>query len=152
MLTVKSFELSGVHQVNVQRSIKRSSSSLLINQYNESVLLLFYLTAGSFLFEAETLNVVVVGVNMSNPQSPPRGNFKFLPSVCSMVVSANQHFSVWIHSIRVQKRGSELIAGIDDMLKDCLQKRSAVLKIDWPTKIIFMRDGVSEGKIGRAHV
>lgn len=90
------------------------------------------------------------------------GNGKYAPSVCSLVASADEDCTIWVHSFRVQRRGNELITALDEMLSDVLLKRSKYLvrlilirlfhnscwfqgSDDWPDRIVFIRDGVSEG-------
>lgn len=94
------------------------------------------------------LGFMVIGVNISNPQTGMFGNGKYAPSVCSLVASADEDCTIWVHSFRVQRRGNELITALDEMLSDVLLKRSKYLgSDDWPDRIVFIRDGVSEGKM-----
>lgn len=92
---------------------------------------------------------MVIGVNMSNPQSTNMGVGKLLPSVCSLVSSADIDCTRWVHSFRIQRRGNELIEDLQTMLIDTLRKRNNLPNgiSEWPDRIIFIRDGTSEGKM-----
>lgn len=70
---------------------------------------------------------MIVGVNMSNPQTGNYGNGKLAPSVCSLVLSTDVDCTRWAHAFRVQKRGEELIADLGSMFSDAVTKRSEIM-------------------------
>lgn len=85
-------------------------------------------------------NFMIIGVNMSNPQSGNFGNGRFAPSVCSLVASADPDCTMWVHSFRVQPRGNELILDLENMLSDALQRRAQFLvsKMSGDVQIVMM--------------
>ncbi|OTF75874.1 hypothetical protein BLA29_002685, partial [Euroglyphus maynei] len=85
---------------------------------------------------------MAIGVDVAHP-SPSEKN---LPSIAAMVANIDQSFARYSSSVKIQKFfRQEIIKELDKMLIDLL--RAYEMKTNrLPEKIIFYRDGVSEGQ------
>ncbi|CAF0731815.1 unnamed protein product [Brachionus calyciflorus] len=85
--------------------------------------------------------VIFIGADVTHP---PAGD-KTKPSIAAVVASMDAHPSRYAATVRVQLHRQEVIAELSSMVKDLLIQfyKSTHFK---PMRIIFYRDGVSEGQ------
>ncbi|KAL4218512.1 argonaute 1 [Mactra antiquata] len=85
--------------------------------------------------------VVFMGADVTHP---PAGD-KSRPSIAAVVASMDAHPSRYSATVRVQQHRQEIIQELASMVKELLIQfyKSTCFK---PTRIIFYRDGVSEGQ------
>lgn len=84
---------------------------------------------------------MVLGADVSHPA--PRS---LLPSVAALVASMDQHACRYVASIRVQASRVEMIEDIADMFDSALHTFGKINGNNLPQRIVFFRDGVSEGE------
>ena len=78
---------------------------------------------------------------MTHPGAGDRSN----PSIAAVVASKDSYPTLYNAEVRVQKHRQEMIEDLKDIVKTLLKKfRTSTRAI--PQKIIFYRDGVSEGQ------
>ncbi|EMD38649.1 hypothetical protein CERSUDRAFT_113827 [Gelatoporia subvermispora B] len=87
---------------------------------------------------------MIIGADVSHP---PPGVFD-RPSVSAVVGSMNGHFTTYSYSARAQSPTEEFIGQLHGMLEQLLRDYHDVKK-DWPQRIIFFRDGISQGQFGQ---
>ncbi|KAF5318181.1 hypothetical protein D9619_012093 [Psilocybe cf. subviscida] len=80
---------------------------------------------------------VVMGADVIHP--PPGAQDR--PSFAALVGSTNLEASRYVATASVQEPRREIISGLKDMVKDVLQRAAGP-----PKRLIFYRDGVSEGE------
>lgn len=91
--------------------------------------------------------VIVFGADVTHP-SPGESN---IPSIAAVVASVDPHASKYAARVRAQthinadKSAQEIILEMKDMVKELLIEFYRATKIK-PKRIIFYRDGVSEGQ------
>jgi eukaryotic translation initiation factor 2C len=86
--------------------------------------------------------VMVVGADVSHPSGSGREN---APSVVALVASLDRYLTRYTAAVSIQPSKSEEIVTLKEMLKDLLKRyRDMVGRL--PARIIFFRDGVSEGQ------
>ena len=85
--------------------------------------------------------VIFIGADVTHP---PAGD-KTKPSIAAVVASMDAHPSRYAATVRVQMHRQEIIAELSSMIKELLIQfyKSTHFK---PMRIIFYRDGVSEGQ------
>ena len=85
--------------------------------------------------------IIFLGADVTHP---PAGD-TLKPSIAAVVGSMDAHPSRYSATVRVQEHRQEIIRDLATMVKDLLIQfyRSTSFK---PTRIIFYRDGVSEGQ------
>ncbi|XP_046362549.1 protein argonaute-2-like isoform X2 [Haliotis cracherodii] len=85
--------------------------------------------------------VIFVGASVTHPPAGDRTR----PSIAAVVGSQDAHPSRYSAAVRVQQHRQEIIQELPTMVKDLLIQfyRSTRFK---PTRIVFYRDGVSEGQ------
>ncbi|KAH9389953.1 Protein argonaute-2 [Tyrophagus putrescentiae] len=92
--------------------------------------------------KANYQKTLVIGADVAHPSPTERGT----PSLAAMVANCSPDFTRYCSSVKIQKFfRQEIIQELDQMLVDMLvayEKKNNVL----PDKIIFYRDGVSEGQ------
>ncbi|CAK9293816.1 unnamed protein product [Gordionus sp. m RMFG-2023] len=88
--------------------------------------------------------VIFLGADVTHP---PAGDSK-KPSIAALVGSMDAHPSRYAASVRIQTHRQEIITDLSKMVKELLIQfyRSTRFK---PTRIIFYRDGVSEGQFNQ---
>ncbi|XP_046856742.1 protein argonaute-2-like isoform X1 [Xenia sp. Carnegie-2017] len=85
--------------------------------------------------------VIIFGADVTHPGA---GN-KSSPSIAAVVASKDSYPTLYNAEVRVQKHRQEMIEDLKEMTKTLLKKfRSSTKAI--PEKILFYRDGVSEGQ------
>ncbi|KAF2805081.1 uncharacterized protein BDZ99DRAFT_396562 [Mytilinidion resinicola] len=88
------------------------------------------------------LDTIVLGADVSHPPgNGPDGS----PSIAALVGSIDEHFITYLSSIRLQAGRTEITGDMEDMVKERLLAWKAKNKI-LPGRILFYRDGVSEGQ------
>ncbi len=85
--------------------------------------------------------VIIFGADVTHPS--PRDLHS--PSIAAVVASMDSHPNLYSAEVRVQKRRKEIITELKDIVK-ILLKRFRARTGAQPEKIIFYRDGVSEGQ------
>ncbi|WRT64768.1 uncharacterized protein IL334_001702 [Kwoniella shivajii] len=87
---------------------------------------------------------MIVGADVTHP--PPANKDKpLLPSISVSVAAVNGENSMFVPCIRLQKGRKEMIEDLSNMMKDHItrfEKKTG----NKPQKILFFRDGVSEGQ------
>jgi len=86
-------------------------------------------------------NLMIVGVDVTHPS--PTNDIKH--SIAACVSSYDDTFALYHAAIKIQSKPTEEIVNLDIMIRDLLasyQKHNN----EYPSKIIFYRDGVSEGQ------
>lgn len=88
--------------------------------------------------------VIFIGADVTHP---PAGD-KTKPSIAALVASMDAHPSRYAATVRVQPHRQEIIGELSNMVKELLIQfyRSTHFK---PTRIIFYRDGISEGQFDK---
>lgn len=85
--------------------------------------------------------VIFMGADITHP---PAGDSK-KPSIAAVVGSMDAHPSRYSATVRVQQHRQEIITDLAPMVRDLLQKFYMSTRFK-PTRIVFYRDGVSEGQ------
>ncbi|KAK6358040.1 hypothetical protein TWF730_007394 [Orbilia blumenaviensis] len=86
---------------------------------------------------------MLLGADVTHP-SP--GSAKGTPSLAAVVASCDATFGQFPASIRLQTSKKEMIEGLEDMVVERLTEYSRNNKGAVPSKVLFYRDGVSEGQ------
>lgn len=87
-------------------------------------------------------HTMIVGADVTHP-SPEMSE---MPSIAAVVASWDLYFYRYMSQYRLQTARTEIIKDMEDIMADMMRQfrdRSDVL----PTKIIFFRDGISEGQL-----
>ncbi|KAF2502766.1 stem cell self-renewal protein Piwi, partial [Lophium mytilinum] len=88
------------------------------------------------------LDTIVLGADVSHPPgNGPDGS----PSIAAVVGSVDEHFMTYLGSMRLQAGRTEIISDMKDMVEERLLAWKAKNKV-LPKRILFYRDGVSEGQ------
>lgn len=85
--------------------------------------------------------LICLGADVTHPGAGDKSN----PSIAAVVASKDSHPTLYNAEVRVQKHRQEMIDDLKEMVKTLLKKFRASTKAI-PEKIIFYRDGVSEGQ------
>lgn len=85
--------------------------------------------------------VIFLGADVTHP---PAGD-KTKPSIAAVVASMDAHPSRYSATVRVQSHRQEIIQDLYPMVKDLLLQFYRATRFK-PTRIIYYRDGVSEGQ------
>ena len=85
--------------------------------------------------------IIIFGAHVTHPS--PRD--VTMPSTAAVVASMDSHPNLYSAEVRVQKHRLEIIAELKEMVKILLKRFRENTKAS-PEKIIFYRDGVSEGQ------
>ncbi|KAH6907498.1 argonaute-like protein [Coprinopsis sp. MPI-PUGE-AT-0042] len=101
----------------------------------------------SGILTEHTQRVMVTGADVVHPSPGSEGR----PSFTAVVVNVDQNITRWVSEISVQEARQEIIADLQEMVKNVLTKFIAFHantnpREKAPTRIIFYRDGVSEGQ------
>ena len=84
---------------------------------------------------------IFLGADVTHPGTGDKSN----PSIAAVVGSKDSHPTLYNAEVRVQKHSQEIIQELQEMVKILLKKfRASSGAI--PERIIFYRDGVSEGQ------
>ncbi|ORY67956.1 Piwi domain-domain-containing protein [Leucosporidium creatinivorum] len=86
---------------------------------------------------------MIFGADVSHPAPG-----SFAPSVAALVGTINPEFTNYGSSIRIQPSRVECIAEIGAMVQDLLKQFHKSVKVK-PQRLIFFRDGVSEGQFSQ---
>ena len=88
--------------------------------------------------------VIFIGADVTHPPAGDRTK----PSIAAVVASMDAHPSRYAATVRVQPHRQEIIEELSNMVKELLIQfyRSTHFK---PTRIIFYRDGISEGQFDK---
>lgn len=86
--------------------------------------------------------VIVMGADVTHPS--PGDDKK--PSIAALVASMDSNACVYRADARVQKHRKEIIVDMEEMVLDMLRAFYAANRQAKPHRIIFYRDGVSEGQ------
>ena len=81
------------------------------------------------------------GADVTHPAAGDRAN----PSIAAVVASKDTYPTLYNAEVRVQTHRQEMIADLKEMVKTLLKKFRASTRAI-PERIIFYRDGVSEGQ------
>ncbi|WWD00595.1 hypothetical protein V866_007530 [Kwoniella sp. B9012] len=93
---------------------------------------------------AHRLTTMLVGADVTHPP-PPGRNRPLLPSIAVTVAAANGDNNKFVPCIRLQRGRQEMIEDLMEKMKrhvESFEKNTG----DKPKKILFFRDGVSEGQ------
>lgn len=90
---------------------------------------------------------MILGMNMVHPATPAIGRFKHAPSVAALVASLDPKCTVYGHAVRVQPRGKTTVEHLEEMLYDIMTHREKYSKDGWPSRIVLLREGVSESQM-----
>ena len=82
-----------------------------------------------------------LGADVTHPGAGDKSN----PSIAAVVASKDSYPTLYNAEVRVQKHRQEMIDDLKEMVKTLLKKFRASTRVI-PEKIIFYRDGVSEGQ------
>ena len=85
--------------------------------------------------------LIFSGADVTHPGAGDKSN----PSIAAVVASKDSYPTLYNAEVRVQKHRQEMIDDLKEMVKILLKKFRASTKVI-PGKIIFYRDGVSEGQ------
>jgi eukaryotic translation initiation factor 2C len=109
------------------------------------------------------INVVPSSTELSDPANPtivigadtahPAPGTQDRPSFTSVVANVDTNVAKYVASTRVQKSRQEIITDLKEMCKDVLKlyedyQTKVEKKAGKPKRLIFFRDGVSEGQFG----
>ncbi|KAF3937824.1 hypothetical protein ABW19_dt0206716 [Dactylella cylindrospora] len=86
---------------------------------------------------------MLLGADVTHP-SP--GSAKGVPSLACVVASCDRTFGSFPASVRLQESRKEMITELEDMVKERLAEYYRCNNNRLPDKILFYRDGVSEGQ------
>ncbi|KAK6501309.1 hypothetical protein TWF481_009150 [Arthrobotrys musiformis] len=95
------------------------------------------------LVEPNKPPAMLLGADVTHP-SP--GSAKGTPSLAAVVASCDKTFGQFPASIRLQTSKKEMIEGLKDMVVERLEEYARHNKGAVPEKVLFYRDGVSEGQ------
>ena len=85
--------------------------------------------------------LIFLGADVTHPGTGDKSN----PSIAAVVASKDSYPTLYNAEVRVQKHRQEIIEELKEMVKSLLKKFRASTRVI-PRKIIFYRDGVSEGQ------
>jgi len=89
------------------------------------------------------LSFKVVGADVAHPNPSERS----CPSLAALVANCNADFTRYSASVKVQKFfRQEIIQELDKMLLELFEAYESNMRIV-PDRIVFYRDGVSEGQV-----
>eukprot|EP01054_Gregarina_sp_Poly1_P002690 Gregarina_sp_Poly_1__2689@NODE_173_length_12050_cov_429_537511_g154_i0_p2_GENE_NODE_173_length_12050_cov_429_537511_g154_i0NODE_173_length_12050_cov_429_537511_g154_i0_p2_ORF_typecomplete_len991_score140_34Piwi/PF02171_17/1_1e67PAZ/PF02170_22/3_4e14ArgoMid/PF16487_5/4_9e08ArgoN/PF16486_5/1_9e07ArgoL2/PF16488_5/5_4e06FTA4/PF13093_6/1_4FTA4/PF13093_6/85Imm30/PF15565_6/0_66Imm30/PF15565_6/1_3e03_NODE_173_length_12050_cov_429_537511_g154_i0895311925 len=91
----------------------------------------------------------ILGADISRPaaNAAPTGARRLqLPSLAAMVASIDAEACKFIHSMRAQVGSSDIMTEFRNMLDSILRRRATICAGQWPKRIIYLRDGVSDGE------
>ena len=97
--------------------------------------------------------VIIMGADVTHPGADQQDSGK--PSIAAVVASVDPRAAQYACEIRIQASKQEYIEEMEDMVYQLLLKfhRSAgKTSTAKPQRIIFYRDGVSEGQFTKVHV
>ncbi|KAF3318931.1 hypothetical protein TWF173_005341 [Orbilia oligospora] len=95
------------------------------------------------LIEPNKPPAMLLGADVTHP-SP--GSAKGTPSLAAVVASCDRTFGQFPASIRLQTSKKEMIEGLEQMVIERLEEYARHNKGAIPEKVLFYRDGVSEGQ------
>ncbi|KAF3906958.1 hypothetical protein AA313_de0209849 [Arthrobotrys entomopaga] len=95
------------------------------------------------LLEAGKPPAMLLGADVTHP-SP--GSAKGVPSLAAVVASCDKTFGQFPASIRLQETKVEMIKALEEMVVERLMEYARNNNDNIPTKVLFYRDGVSEGQ------
>eukprot|EP01053_Blabericola_migrator_P003001 Blabericola_migrator_1__3000@NODE_186_length_11793_cov_118_761556_g161_i0_p1_GENE_NODE_186_length_11793_cov_118_761556_g161_i0NODE_186_length_11793_cov_118_761556_g161_i0_p1_ORF_typecomplete_len988_score173_67Piwi/PF02171_17/7_5e64PAZ/PF02170_22/3_2e12PAZ/PF02170_22/3_2e03ArgoMid/PF16487_5/1_1e062Hacid_dh/PF00389_30/0_11_NODE_186_length_11793_cov_118_761556_g161_i0864311606 len=105
-------------------------------------------TASAYdLFALRNLHTCVMGADVTHPSAQQRDGAFLPPSYAALVGSFDPHGVQFLHSVRAQPAGSDMIVYFKEMLCEVLNRRSHCIQKPWPTTIVYLRDGVSDGDL-----
>lgn len=87
---------------------------------------------------------MVLGADVTHP-GPLSGGSSTTPSIAAVVASMDQYVTQFTSSIRLQPPRCEEIQALKEMMVELLKTFREKLGV-FPQRIIFFRDGVSEGQ------
>ncbi|KAK2459477.1 hypothetical protein APHAL10511_008511 [Amanita phalloides] len=119
-----------------------------INQYHNNLILkinmrmggINYIPRRDWFMDAPTM---IFGADVSHP-----GPGSQQPSVAALVGSLDQWYTRYVATTRVQDPRLEMIEDLESMFEELLNRFYAFHK-RYPSRIIFYRDGVSEGEFSQ---
>ncbi|KAK6532444.1 hypothetical protein TWF281_006632 [Arthrobotrys megalospora] len=95
------------------------------------------------LIEPNKPPAMLLGADVTHP-SP--GSVKGTPSLAAVVASCDRTFGQFPASIRLQTSKKEMIEGLEAMVVERIEEYARNNKGATPDKVLFYRDGVSEGQ------
>ena len=97
--------------------------------------------------------VIIMGADVTNPGADQQDSGK--PSIAAVVGSVDPRGSQYVCEIRVQKSKQEYIEDMEGMVYNLLLKfnrATGSTSTGKPQRIIFYRDGVSEGQFAKVNI
>ena len=86
--------------------------------------------------------LMVLGADVTHPDSKDPGK----PSIAAVVGSLNSTLTRYAAQVMVQRSREEMISGLEEMFTKILKEFNRVSKGQKPQRILYYRDGVSEGQ------
>ncbi|SCV71313.1 BQ2448_2901 [Microbotryum intermedium] len=86
---------------------------------------------------------MIIGADVTHP-----GPGSFAPSIAAVVATMNREFTNYGSRIHVQGSRVELISDLEGMMMDLLRQFHSMNRVP-PARLIFYRDGVSEGQFAQ---
>ena len=86
--------------------------------------------------------LMVLGADVTHPDSKDPGK----PSIAAVVGSLNSTLTRYAAQVMVQRSREEMISGLEEMFTNILKEFNRVSKGQKPQRILYYRDGVSEGQ------
>eukprot|EP01054_Gregarina_sp_Poly1_P011132 Gregarina_sp_Poly_1__11131@NODE_900_length_5781_cov_101_035877_g643_i0_p1_GENE_NODE_900_length_5781_cov_101_035877_g643_i0NODE_900_length_5781_cov_101_035877_g643_i0_p1_ORF_typecomplete_len1204_score139_57Piwi/PF02171_17/2_7e67PAZ/PF02170_22/5_7e16ArgoN/PF16486_5/6_3e05ArgoMid/PF16487_5/0_0054ArgoMid/PF16487_5/9_1e03ArgoL2/PF16488_5/0_0034_NODE_900_length_5781_cov_101_035877_g643_i06104221 len=106
--------------------------------------------AAFYQFSLGTMQACIMGADLTHPSVDCRINNERYkaPSYAGLVCSFDEYGTRFLHSVRAQEAGSDIIQDFREMLIEVLDLRCRKLeKQQWPKCIVYLRDGVSDGDV-----
>ncbi|GAV06854.1 hypothetical protein RvY_16771 [Ramazzottius varieornatus] len=148
-------EVGIVTQVVLGQKIEDHWNKRIMNQYVSNVMLKINAKLGGINTEVKEISpnnailkrfvdkpTIIFGADVTHP-SPGE---KAKPSVAAVVASYNKSFTKYVARVRAQGARQEIMDTLKDMIRDLLIEFKNLCGNREPQRIIFYRDGVSEGQ------
>ncbi|WVQ98061.1 hypothetical protein IAU59_005183 [Kwoniella sp. CBS 9459] len=144
---IKSIAAEGLHKPVVTQCLQaqKIKQERGLDQYCGNVAMKVHSKLGGLTHQVQhqiEKNTMMIGADVSHP--PPKGG-AIPPSIAVTVCAVNGENNRFVPAIRLQEGRVEIISDLENMMYDHLLTFEKNMKAK-PEKILFFRDGVSEGQ------
>ncbi|KAI0313265.1 Piwi domain-containing protein, partial [Amylostereum chailletii] len=137
--------------------VKRGKAQTARNQYHNNVALKINVKLGGVNSIPDSDVAVglrnmptMIGASDIRPGHPGPG-VQDRPSITSVVASTDPYMSRYSAYVRIQSPRVEIIEHLEEMILEAMENFTSINQEKLPRRIIFFRDGVSEGEYDAVH-